>query len=117
MEHDTFEMASRAAKHLDDKEIQKRIAGGEAKEALADMGILVPMNMEVSVVANTNDVFHVVMPADPNVDLSDDELLTTSGGGPNVWTRTGTQGTAHINYHSTAASHPSCVANPPSGGS
>lgn len=110
-EYDTLKMASLAAKYLDDGEIQKRIAGGEARDALVDMGISLPLGMEVSVVANTNAVFHIVMPPDPNADLSDDELLTTSGGGfPDLPTSS-----TPVNYNSTAASFPSCVANPPSG--
>ena len=114
-EYDT-KMASLAAKHFGNEEIMKRIADGEAREALADMGISVPMGMEVSVVANTNDVFHVVMPADPNASLSDEELLSTSGGfgGTGAGGTTGTAD-APMNANSTAASVPSCVVNPPPG--
>lgn len=108
MEYDTFEMASLAAKHAGDEEIQRCFADREGREALEDMGISLSLGMEVSVVANTKQVFHVVMPADPNAALSDDELLSTSGGVPNKHVLR----MRALNAHSTAASFPSCSMTP-----
>ena len=39
-----------------------------------------PDGVEVRAVANTDDKFHVVLPSDPNWDLSDETLAGASGG-------------------------------------
>ena len=52
----------------------------DPRGALADKGILIPPGMEIRVVANTPDTFHVSMPPDPNIGLSDEDLQLVAGG-------------------------------------
>ena len=47
--------------------------------AMAERG-LDEMHVDVRVVADTEDTFHVVFPPAPNADLADDELDSVAGG-------------------------------------
>ena len=47
---------------------------------LTENGVEVPLGYEVRFVANTADVFHFVLPPDPNVPLTDEELAGVVGG-------------------------------------
>ena len=47
--------------------------------AMAERG-LDEMHVDVRVVADTEDTFHVVLPPAPNADLADDELDSVAGG-------------------------------------
>ena len=50
------------------------------QDVLREHGIDVPADMEVSVVLNTHDVFHLAMPPDPNQALNDEALMAVAGG-------------------------------------
>ena len=66
------------------------------------MGIDVPPGVELRVSVNTQEDFHVVFPPDPNTALSDEMLVSVSGGN--------TAGTASsIGCAGTASSLPSCA--------
>ena len=76
--------------------------GSEPYVALAEMGIDVPPGVELQVSVNTQEDFHVVFPPDPNVELSDEMLVSVAGGN--------TAGTASsIGCAGTASSLPSCA--------
>jgi len=50
--------------------------------ALKGEGIDVPAGMKVTVVENTDKLFHLVLPPAPTDELSDKELDAVAGGGP-----------------------------------
>ncbi len=76
--------------------------GTEPFAALAEMGIDVPPSVELRVSVNTQEDFHVVFPPDPNTALSDEALISVSGG--NCAGSASTIGCA-----GTASSLPSCA--------
>ena len=72
------------------------------KDVLREHGIDVPAEVEVNVVLNTRDVFHLAMPPDPNLVLDDEALMAVAGGGKTV----GTVATV-----ASAGTIPSCVSS------
>ena len=73
----------------------------EPRAVFTDRGLPFPKNSEVRVVRNTEDVFYVPIPLDPNTAITDAMLETTSGGSPGL----GRPG----NCASTSSTIPSCV--------
>ena len=51
------------------------------KDVLREHGVDVPMDMDVNVVLNDHDVFHLALPPDPNQMLHDEALMAIAGGG------------------------------------
>ena len=47
---------------------------------LADRGMTFPADADLRIAANTPEVFHLVMPPNPNATVSDEELSGVSGG-------------------------------------
>ena len=70
------------------------------KDVLREHGIDMPMDVDVKVVLNTRDTFHLAMPPDPNQVLQDEALMAVAGGGKTM----GTVGTI-----ATTSTLPSCV--------
>ena len=60
--------------------------------AFREQGMELPSNIEVRVLANTDDTFYMVLPPDPNMDLGD-ETLDAVAGGSDTWGSFGTIGT------------------------
>ncbi len=50
------------------------------KDVLREYGVHVPMDMDVNIVLNTRDTFHLAMPPDPNQALQDEALMAIAGG-------------------------------------
>ena len=50
------------------------------KDVLREHGIHVPMDVDVNIVLNTHDTFHLAMPPDPNQALQDESLMAIAGG-------------------------------------
>ena len=48
--------------------------------AFREQGMELPSDIEVRVLANTDDTFYVVLPPDPNTDLGDEMLAAVAGG-------------------------------------
>ncbi len=48
---------------------------------LNEEGFGIPKGLEVRVVANTDELFHVTFPPDPNATMSDEALALVAGGG------------------------------------
>ena len=71
---------SLSARYRDDPEFRDRLDRGDHAEALAKVEISVPPGMDVRFVANTPDTFHLVMPMDPNIGLSDESLGNLAAG-------------------------------------
>ena len=57
-----------------------------ANVLLSELGIDLPADMDVNVVLNTRDTFHLAMPPDPNQELGDEALMSVAGGGKGVST-------------------------------
>ncbi len=69
-----------ADRYRNDADLRSRIDGGDVVDSLSELGIVAPPGIEVRIVVNTPDTFHVAMPPDPNVDLSDEALSMVAGG-------------------------------------
>ena len=50
------------------------------KDVLRKHGIDLPMDVDVNIVLNTRDTFHLAMPPDPNQALQDEALMAVAGG-------------------------------------
>ena len=59
----------------------------DPKSVLAEHGMPVPDDMDVTVVENTDNTVHITMPAPPTggIDLSDDDLSDAAGGCDMNW--------------------------------
>ena len=57
------------------REIEER-----PKEVLREHGIDAPLDVDVKVVLNTRDIFHLAMIPDPNRALQDEALMAVAGG-------------------------------------
>lgn len=64
----------------DDPEFRARV-DAEPRAAFADRGLPLPRHSEVRVVRNTENVFYMAIPPDPNTTLSDAALEQAAGGG------------------------------------
>ncbi len=69
-----------AARYRDDAALRSQVEDGEVADFLSEIGIALPPGIEARVVANTADTYHVVLPPDPNVKLSDESLSAVAGG-------------------------------------
>ena len=69
-----------AERYRDDADFRATVSG-DARDALAGMGLALPEGVEVRVHANTADTMYLVMPPDPNGELSDEALVAVAGGG------------------------------------
>jgi hypothetical protein len=70
------------AQSWSDKEFKQRLVD-DPHAALAEHGIDVPSGMNINVVENTSDTVHIVLPAEPDGEISEDDLANVSGGGLN----------------------------------
>ena len=50
------------------------------QDVLREHGIDVPVDVDLNVVLNTHDTFHLTMPPDPNAALDDEALMAVAGG-------------------------------------
>ena len=73
-------MEALSERYREDEEFRSRMASGGAADSLSEFGLPVPAQAEVRVVENTAEIFHLVLPSDPNADLSDELLDTVTGG-------------------------------------
>ena len=62
-----------------DPEFRSR-ADEDPRSVLAERNVEVPPGVEVRFMEDTDDVFHLVLPPDPNVALSDEALGMVAGG-------------------------------------
>ena len=77
-----LDLGAVAERYRTDEALRERLASSAAPEALAEFGLDAPANIEVRVAENTGDVFHFVLPPDPNTALEDENLNAVSGGLP-----------------------------------
>jgi hypothetical protein len=76
-----------------DSALRDRLDGGDVSDALTELGLVLPPDIEARIVADTSDMMHVVLPPDPNTNLSDEMLSAVAGGGKTAGSA-GTVGTA-----------------------
>ena len=69
-----------AERYRSDAALRSRIDSGDMEDALSALGLVLPPGVEARIVVNTADTFHVVMPPDPNSELSDEMLTAVAGG-------------------------------------
>ena len=50
-------------------------------EVLSERGLDIPTDRDLRIVENTGEVYHLVLPPDPNARLADENLRSVSGGG------------------------------------
>ena len=50
------------------------------RTVLAKAGFEIPHGIDIEMVSNSEDTYHLVLPSDPNAELSDDMLKEISGG-------------------------------------
>ena len=83
--HDTFLRRARVFQDLADAcrsdEDRLREVTERPKDVLREHGVDVPTDMDVNVVLNDHDIFHLALPPDPNQMLQDEALMVVSGGG------------------------------------
>ena len=72
----------------------RRDLQADPRAAFAERGVDIPPGVELRVAANTDDTFHLVLPADPNQALADETLGEVSGGRASSASSLGTVGTA-----------------------
>ena len=75
-----------AQRYRDDSELRARIDSGDTADALAELGIDLPPDVDHRIVANTDDTYHLALPPDPNEAITDEALGSVSGGNSNVST-------------------------------
>ena len=71
-----------ARRYRDDPELRARIDSGDVADEVAYLGVeaMLPAGAEPRIVANTDEVYHLALPSDPNAMLGDDTLSNVSGG-------------------------------------
>lgn len=69
-----------AKRYQDDSELRSRIDSGDVAPALDEIGISLPQGFGVRIVCDTKDTCHIVLPPDPNGELSDEALTAVAGG-------------------------------------
>ena len=70
----------------DDAGLRARVESGDAEGALRALGVEAPPGVELRVAVDTDEVFHIAFPPDPNANLRDEELTWVVGGnGGNFW--------------------------------
>ncbi len=75
-----------ADRYRNDEEFRSAIDDGR-EDAFAAFGMETPglQDMDVRVVANTDEIRHFIMPPDPNASLTDEQLSSIAGGSePNL---------------------------------
>ena len=103
-------MMSIAERYRADPEFRETVKT-DPQRVFSENGIELPDYMEARVSCNTADTFYFVMPQDPNLSLSDEELSMIAGGGKVKAGSAGSVGTA-----SSVASAPSCASSASSAG-
>ena len=101
-----------AARYQEDSELRARIESGDLSDAIAELGLPnPPENMQVRIVADTPEVVHIVLPPDPNADLTDESMSAVAGG-----KTVGTAGSVGSASTFACSCSPSSVGSASSGG-
>lgn len=99
-----------AERYRNDPELRARVEDGDAGGEVAALGLALPPGVETRIVANTDEVFHLPLPSDPDGPLGDETLRHVTGGS--------TLGTAStVGSVGSLSTTPSCFGSASSGGS
>lgn len=99
-----------AERYRGDPELRARLDSGDAAGEVAALGLALPPGVETRIVANTDEVFHLPLPSDPDGPLGDETLRHVTGG-----TTLGTAST--VGSVGSISTTPSCFGSASSGGS
>ncbi len=102
------------AAYRSDEELRRRIDGGDSAPAVEAFGLDMPAGLELRVVADTAEVFHLILPPDPNAAMADGALSEVAGG--STASSAGTVGSAGCFGCSTSPSTLSSVGSAGSAG-
>ncbi len=71
-----------ARRYHDDPELRAKIDSGDVADEIAFLGVeaVLPADAEPRIVVNSDEVYHLALPSDPNAMLGDDTLTNVSGG-------------------------------------
>ncbi len=71
-----------ADRYRNDEAFRSSLEDGNSGSVLAAFGLDGPVqgDLEVSVLADTDDMAHFIMPSDPNASLTDEQLSSVAGG-------------------------------------
>ncbi len=99
-----------ADRYRNDAEFRRSLDEGGGKATLDAFGFAAPglADMDVRIVANTDEVQHFILPPDPNMSLTDEELGSVAGGTP-----ASTVSSAACSTVPSTASTIGCISNPP----
>lgn len=98
-----------------DEDLRRRIDGGDLEPVAEAFGLDIPAGVDMRVVADTAEVFHLILPPDPNAVVADSKLSQVSGG--NTAGSAGTVGSAGCFACSTSPSTISSLGSAGSAGS
>ena len=101
---DRARLESLAGRYRDDPELRARLDAGDAAGALDELGLDLPPGVEARFAANTDEVFHVVLPPNPNKTLADEALIQAVGG-----STAGSAGTVGTMSSFACSTGPSCI--------
>lgn len=104
------------AAYRSDEELRRRIDGGDSAPAMEAFGLDMPAGLKLRLVANTAEVFHLVLPPDPNAVVADSALSDVAGGSGSTASSAGTVGSAGSFGCSTSPSTLSSVGSAGSAG-
>lgn len=71
-------------RYRDDPELRARIDSGDVADEIAWLGVELPSGVEPRIVANSDEVYHIALPSDPNAMLGDETLAQVTGGAPTL---------------------------------
>ena len=69
-----------AERYQDDAALRSRIDTGDVTDSLDYLGIIMPPGIETRIVAETAETQYFLLPPDPNMELSDEDLSMVAGG-------------------------------------
>ena len=73
-------VADLARRYRDDPELRARIDSGDMADEIARLGVALPGGVEPRIVANSDEVYYLALPPDPNATMGDETLAQVSGG-------------------------------------
>ena len=104
------DLLSFAERYRNDDDFRSRVDSGDPNKEVLALGVDVPPGAELRIAENTSEKIHLVVPADPNASLSDEELRGVSGGNSAASVST-------VGSFGTVACAPSCLSSTSSAGS
>ncbi len=101
-----------AARYRTSEAFRRSLEGDSGRNVLATFGLETPLpeDMEANVLVNTDELMHFIMPSDPNISLTDEQLSSVAGGWGSTASSLSTAGSFSTVACSTAPSSASSIA-------